>query len=105
MVSGNRRKFTQRGLSRARCPQVVSALLRNVNLFLFVNVAEKVYQATNKGYCRQPECDPSRGVTSRRRLGHKLVKVVDRSDGGCDANHYRENIFQAFHFEPPARKI
>jgi hypothetical protein len=39
------------------------------------------------------------------RIGHKPVKVVDRSDGGNNAYHYRENVFQAFHFEPPARKI
>ena len=39
------------------------------------------------------------------RIGHKLVKVEDRAEGGSDSHHYRENIFQAFHFEPPARKF
>src|SRR5262249_31122566 len=81
-------------------------LLRNVNLFLFVYVSEEVNQTTNKGHCSQPECDPSRRMAAGGvRIGHKPVKVVDCPDGGNNANHYRENIFQAFHFEPPARKI
>jgi hypothetical protein len=44
-------------------------------------------------------------VASRGRLGHKLVEKVDRADGGCNSHQNRENIFQAFHFEPPARKL
>jgi len=80
--------------------------LRDVNLFLFVYVSEEVDQTANKRYCCQPECDPSLRMTAGGvRIGHKLVKVKDRADGSRNANHYRENIFQAFHFEPPARKF
>jgi hypothetical protein len=78
-------------------------LLRNVNLFLFVYVAEKVYQTTNKGDCGQPERDPTGRVTTGGvRISHKSIKVIDRTNGGGYANQYRKNIFQAFHFEPPA---
>ena len=34
-------------------------LLRNVDLFLFVNVAQKVNQATDKRDCSEAERDPS----------------------------------------------
>jgi len=104
MVSGNRRKFTQRDKVGGPLSAGSARLLRNVNLFLFVYVSEEVYQTTNKGNCCQPECDPSLGMTAGGvRIGHKSVKVEDRSEGGCNADQYRENIFQAFHFEPPAR--
>jgi hypothetical protein len=106
MVSGSGRKFIQR--RRVNCSLQTSraTLLRNVNLFLFVYVAEKVYQATNKGDCCQPECDPTRRVTAGGvRVSHKSVKIIDRTNGGGYANQYRENIFQAFHFEPPASFI
>jgi hypothetical protein len=77
-----------------------------VNLFLFVYVAQEVYQTTNKGYCGQPERDPARRVTAGGVwVGHKFVKIKDRADSGGNTHQYRENIFQAFHFEPPARKI
>jgi hypothetical protein len=75
-------------------------LLRNVDLFFFVDVAQKVYQTTDKRDCCQAECDPSRGVTSGGvRISHKLVKIKDRPDGRRDAYQYRENIFKAFHFD------
>src|SRR5215218_4569254 len=84
----------------------LALLLRNVNLFLFVYVAEKVYQTTNKGDCSQAERDPSVGVTAGGiRIGHKSIEIIDRTDGGCHAYQYRENIFQAFHFEPPANRM
>jgi hypothetical protein len=80
-----------------------ATLLRNVNLFLFVYVAQEIYQPANKGYGCKPECNPSGTMTSGRiRESHKSVKVVDRTDDGSNANHYRENVFQAFHLEPPA---
>jgi len=83
-----------------------ATLLRNVNFFLFVYVAEKVYQTTNKGYGCQPERDPARRVTTGGvREGHKFIEIKDRTDCGRYANQYRENIFQAFHFEPPASLI
>jgi hypothetical protein len=82
-----------------------ASLLRNVNLFFFVYVAKEVYQTTNKGDCCQTERDPSGSVSSRGRLSDKLVKIEDRADGGGNSHQYRENIFQAFHFEPPARKL
>jgi hypothetical protein len=79
-----------------------ATLLRNVNLFLFVDVAEEIYQATNKGNGSQPERDPSGSVTaSGVRVGHKFIEIIDRTDSGHYANQYRENVFQAFHFEPP----
>jgi len=106
MVSGSGRKFTQREQAGPLSKSPPAPLLRNVNLFLFVYVSEEVDQAANKRYCCQPECDPSLRMTAGGvRIGHKLVKVKDRADCGSNANHYRENIFQAFHFEPPARKI
>jgi hypothetical protein len=75
-------------------------LLRNVNLFLFVYVAEEVYQATDEGNCGQPECDPPRGMTARRIwVGHKPVEVIDCTDGGYYAYQNRQNVFQAFHFD------
>src|ERR1041385_6759513 len=89
-------------------PSVTSqrSLLGNVYLFLFVYVAQEIYQTTNKRDCCQPKRDPSRCVTAGRvRVGHKFIEVVDRSDGRRYAYQYRENIFQAFHFEPPAKVI
>jgi hypothetical protein len=78
-------------------------LLRYVYLLFFINVAEEINQATNKGNCCQAERDPSRRVTTRRIwVSHKPVKVVDRSDGCKDAHDYREYVLQAFHVEPPA---
>ena len=59
MVSDRKARFIH---GRWGCWPVMNKraqLLRNVNLFLFVNVAEKVNQATNKGDCCQPECNPS----------------------------------------------
>jgi hypothetical protein len=77
-----------------------------VNLFLFVHVAEKVYQTTNKGDCSQPERDPTVSVTTGGLLkGHKSVEIIDRTDSGYYADQYRENIFQAFHFEPSGQPI
>jgi hypothetical protein len=102
MVSGSGRKFIQRRRIDCSLQTSRATLLRNVNLFLFVYVAEKVYQTTNKGDCCQPERDPTRGVTAGGvRISHKSVKIIDRTNGGRYANQYRENIFQAFHFEPP----
>src|SRR5215218_46647 len=87
---------------RRRAISMSAPLLRNVYLFLFVYVAQEIYQTTNKGDCCQPECDPSRCVTAGRvRVGHKLVEIKDRTNGGCYTHQYRENIFQAFHLEPP----
>src|SRR5215213_1898008 len=93
-------QFVRPAVSKTSAP-----LLRNVNLFLFIYVAEEVYQTTNKGYCCQPERDPSRSVSGRGRLGNKLVEIEDRADGGCNSHQNRENVFQAFHLEPPARKL
>src|SRR5215213_6112724 len=94
-------QFVRPAVSKTSAP-----LLRNVNLFLFVYVAKEVYQTTNKGYCCQPERNPSRRVTAGGvRVGHKFVEIEDRANRGCNSHQYRENIFKAFHFEPPARKI
>jgi len=77
-----------------------------VNLFLFVYVAQEVYQTTNKGYCSQPERDPPGRVTAGGVwVGHKLVKIKDRADSSGNSHQYRENIFQAFHFEPSGQEI
>jgi hypothetical protein len=82
-----------------------SVLLRNVDLFLFVNVAEKVYQATNKRDYGQRQSDPSRRVTDARRSSHKPVKIEDRTYGREQPYHNRENVFQAFHFDLRPGKI
>jgi hypothetical protein len=79
-------------------------LLRNVNLFLFVYVAKEVYQTTNKGDCQQAERNPSVTVTGRVRGVNILDEIHDRADGGYNSHQYRENVFQAFHFEPPAKE-
>jgi hypothetical protein len=106
MVSGSGRKFIRRRLLKWLAATNRATLLRNVNLFLFVNVAEKVYQTTNKGDCSQPECEPAVGMTTGGvRIGDKSIEIIDRTDGGCYANHYRENVLKAFHFEPPASFI
>jgi len=77
-----------------------------VYLFLFIYVAQEVYQTTNKGHCSQPERDPTRRVTAGGVwVGYKSVKIVDRANGGGNSHQYREYVFQAFHFEPPARKL
>jgi hypothetical protein len=103
MGSRSGRKFIQRRRSNCSLLTNRATLLRNVNLFLFVYVAEKVYQTTNKGDCCQPERDPARRVTTGGvRIGHKFIEIEDRTDDGRYANQYRKNIFQAFHFEPPA---
>src|ERR1041385_612378 len=83
-----------------------ATLLRNVNLFLFVYVAQEVYQTTNKRHGREPECDPSGTMTtSGVWKSHESIEVIDRTDGGSYANQYRENVFQAFHLEPPASEL
>jgi hypothetical protein len=107
MVSGSGRKFIAAG-SSVFDPLSVNRsapLLRNVNLFFFVYVAKEVYQTTNKGDCCQSKRDPSRSVSGRGRLSNKLVEIEYRADGGGNSHQNRENIFQAFHFEPPARKL
>jgi hypothetical protein len=84
----------------------LAPLLRNVNLFLFVYVAQEVYQTTNKGYCGQPERDPTLHVTAGGVwVGHKFVEIKDRANGGGNSHYNRENIFQAFHFEPSGQEI
>jgi hypothetical protein len=106
LVSVTKRKFFQREVRLVAPDDSVSAsagLLRDVDLLFFVNVAEEIDQATNKGHCRQAECDPPGSVTTRRiRVGHKPVEVKDRPDGCKDAHDHREYIFKAFHVEPPA---
>jgi len=101
MGSGSRRSLSG-GVERISTLRNKRAtLLRNVNLFLFVYVAEEVNQATNKrDYC-ESERDPSGTVTTGRVWKrHKPIEIIDRTDDGCYADQYRENIFQAFHFEP-----
>src|SRR5215210_156949 len=88
-------QFIQQGQSVSARHQS-APLLGNVYLFLFVYVAEKVNQTTNKGDCCQPECDPPRRMTAGRvRVSHKLVEIKDRTYGGCYTHQYRENILQA----------
>ena len=105
IVSGSRRKVIPPGHCwRPAVGKSRALLLSNVNLFLFVHVTEEVYQPTNKGYGCQPECDPSRRMAAGWvRIGYKSIKIIDCTDGGAYAHHYRKNVFQAFHFEPPAR--
>jgi len=75
-------------------------------LFLFVYVAQEINETTNKGHYSQAERDPSQRMTAARfRKGHKPVEVIDRADGGHNSHHYRENILQAFHFEPPPNDL
>jgi hypothetical protein len=108
LVSVTKRKFLQWQLIGSQLEVSAGArLLRDVDLLFFVHVTEEINQATNKGYCRQPECDPPLSVTAgcSIRVGHKLVEVKDRADGTQDTHDHGENIFQAFHFEPPARKM
>src|ERR1041384_7739050 len=90
------------GANRVSDQEQSSALLSYMYLFLFVYVAKEIYQTTNKGHYGQPQCDPSQCMTAASfREGHKPVEVIDRADGGDNSHHYRENILQAFHFEPP----
>jgi hypothetical protein len=104
MGSGSRRKFIRRRRTISTLRNKRATLLRNVNLFLLVYVAEKIYQTTNKGNCSQAERDPSVRVTAGGiRIGHKSIEIIDCTDGGRHAYQYRENIFQAFHFEPPGQ--
>src|SRR5687768_12046077 len=80
-------------------------LLSNVDLLFFVYVAKEINQTTNKRHCCQSERYPTRGVTTCGiRISHESVEVKDRTDGCGYADNYRQNVFQAFHFEPPARK-
>src|SRR6185369_10254414 len=102
MGSGSRRKFIRRRRTNKHAANKRATLLRNVNLFLFVNVTEEVNEPTNKGNGCQPERDPSGSVTAGGvRVGHKSIEIVNRTNGGNYANQYRKNILQAFHFEPP----
>jgi hypothetical protein len=107
-VSVTKRKFLQWKLNGSQLQVSAGArLLCDVDLLFFVHVAEEVNQATNKGHCCQPERDPPLSVTPgcSIRMRHKPVEVIDRTDGTQDTHDHRENIFQAFHFEPPARKM
>jgi hypothetical protein len=79
-------------------------LLRDVNLLFFVYVAEEINQTTYKRNRSQTERDPTGGVsTCGIGIGYESVEVVDRTDGCRYADNYRQNVLQAFHFEPPAR--
>jgi hypothetical protein len=76
-----------------------------VNLLFLIYVAEEINQATYKRHRRQPERDPTKILTAPCfRMCDELVKVKDRTDGCGDADNYRQNVFQAFHFEPPAKE-
>jgi hypothetical protein len=69
-------------------------------------MAQEIDQATNKGDCCQAKRDPTKTLTATSfGMGYELVKVKDRTDGCGYADNYRQNVFQAFHFEPPAEKL
>jgi hypothetical protein len=79
-------------------------LLSDVDLLFFVYVAKEINQTTDKRYCRQSKRNPSKALTATGfGMGHELVEVKDRTDGCGQADDYRQNVFQAFHFEPPAK--
>jgi hypothetical protein len=79
-------------------------LLSDVYLLFFVYVAQEINQSTDKRDCCQSERDPTRSVPAGRvRISHKLIEVPDRADGSDYTHNHRQNVFQAFHFEPPAR--
>jgi len=79
-------------------------LLSDVYLLFFIYVAEEINQTTNKCNYGQPERYPTKTLTATRfGMGYKLVEVKDRTDGCGYADNHRQNVFQAFHVEPPAR--
>jgi hypothetical protein len=80
--------------------------LGDVDLLFLIHVTEEINQATDERYSGKPERHPSKILaTLRVRKRNKLIEVKDRTSGGQESDYHREYVFQAFHFEPPARLL